>query len=716
MSPRHALLAVPLALAVGLGGSGAAAMVPADPTMPARMTAQPSVALGKLPASSVVGDGPVTDVVQLGDTVYALGTFGEIGRYTGPGRILDSATGADLPAPTFGDGQVSVVLADGAGGWYVAGDVRRGVVHVLADGTIDPAFAVKVDGLVSAIARDGDTLYLGGLFDHVHDANRENLAAVSATSGAVLPFSSDYPARVTELVYAPAADGVPATLYVGGDGVAGLDPVDGDMRMWSGGFDGDVRALALGDGVVYVGTHDLEAIDAVSGMPVHSFDPDVSSSVVHSLLLDGDRLYVGSDGGTERLVAVDPETGATDPTFDPQVSGGKATWGEPGGVFDLALDGDRLWVAGAFAEAGGDPAGGLAVLDAATGAATDVGVPRLHEQVNAVELSGGAAYVGGHFYLDDPLRTRGLAALDADTLEPRRGFRVHGPFRPGELTVAPNAVYVAPTHFLGYSPYRSEPPYFDDTTWTVHAYDPDTGAVDDARTHRIEDLTGITTLGGSLMVAQRLQDDVRFPRNRITVYAPNGTPARSFRVPLPGYITEMGTIDGDLLLAGSFRRTSPAGAPRNTALIRIDARTGTRRAYFDPRIHGPVNDISVWGDSIYASGLFHAVHQGLDQKRPGLTKLDARSVKSETFAPQVRGGRDPYQRATAVGDVVWTDTYPQRFLDAETGERVHPVGSLDDWLRAVTGDAGTLVVGSDEWTSLAGQGALQIGYVIAFPL
>ncbi|GAB3201498.1 hypothetical protein GCM10027062_23930 [Nocardioides hungaricus] len=709
MSPRLSILAaVLLALALGTGASSAVAMAPERPAAE-RSGNPPSVFLEQLPESSVVGDGAVLDVEQAGDTVYAYGAFTEIGRYSGPGRILDGATGADRPAPVFGDGQVSVALADGSGGWYVAGDARGGVVHVLADGSVDPAFEVGVgaDGLVSAIVRDGDTLYIGGLFDDVNGAARTNLAAVSATSGAVLAFTADVPRRVAEL--AVDAD----SLWVASaDTVSALDKGTGAARI-STAFGQDVRALALGDGVVYVGEDGLRAIDAESGEPVDGFADAVVDGTVHALLLAGGRLYVGTDGtdGSSKLIAVDPETGAKVASFDARVSGGTGSFGAPGGVYDLALDGDRLWVGGAFASAGGER-GNLAVLDAATGAALDVDVPSFHEQVNTVEVSGGAVYVGGHFYLRDPQRTRGLAALDAETLEPVRGFRAQAQRAYGELTVAPNALYVAPRHFLGYD---SRMPYYRPSTDTIRAFDPKTGAADPKRTlTKVEDLTGLTVLGSRLVVAQRLRDDVRFPSNRITVYRPNGAKAWSFKVPLRGYITNLDVVDGDLLVAGSFKRTAPNGGPRNTALLRLDPRTGQRRAYFDPRIDGPVNDVSVWGDAIYASGLFTKVHQGLDQDRPGLVRLDGRSTKSERFDPVVMGGTDWRQRAVAIGpDLVWADASPKNFLDATTGERVDLDGMIaDPWLYDVDGDADTVVLGGRDWKSLAGQGYADIGFVM----
>ena len=692
MSPRRSLLlALPLTVSLGLGVSGAAALEPTDASLH-RVANPPSIALGQLPEHTVVGDGAVIDVEQAGDVVYAYGGFEELGRYTGPGRILDGTTGADRPAPVFGNGQVSVTLADGDGGWYVGGDARGGVVHVLADGSVDAGFNTEINGLVSAIARDGNTLYVGGLFTKVNGIDRANLAAISAASGTLQPFATDAAEqRVTEL----ATDGDTLWMSVGKT-VTSLD--DSGVPLTATTFAGEVHALAVGDGVVYVGEQGIRALDPETGEPDSGFANAVSTGTVHVLLLDGDRLYAGTDGSTP-LLAVDPATGAADASFDGAIPAG-------GAVYDVALDGDRLWAGGRFA------GGKLAVLDAATGDGLDVGVPDLHLQVNAVEVSGGAIYVGGHFYLADPHRTHGLAALDAETMLPLPGFRADARRAYGELTVTPNAVYLAPSHALGYQSY---PPYYWHDRSTVSAFDPVTGAKDRARTHqRVENLTGVTALGSRLVIAQRLQDDVKFPSNRITVFAPNGKKAYSFKVPLQGYITQLGVVDGDLLVAGSFKRTAPSGGLRNTALLRLDPRTGERRAYFDPHIHGPVNDIAVLGDDIYASGLFHRVFEGVDQDRPGLVKLDGRSTPSQDFVPDINGGNNWLQRTVAIGpDLVWAEAYPDHFLDATTGERVTIPGyPTDPWLYDVDGDADTVVLGGRDFKTLAGQGYFDLGFVI----
>ena len=726
MSPRRPLaVAVPLALALALAASGAAALQPAERSAPP----EPYPDFGDLPTVSVVADGRVDQVVRSGDRVYALGGFGTVGRYTGPGRVLDATTGADRPVPVLPNGQVSVTVPDGAGGWYVGGDFGidyatnrgGGLQHVLADGTADPDFHATTDGLVSALALQGDTLYVGGDFGHVGGATRENLGAVSATDGSTLAFRADQDTRVTEI------EAGAGRVYVGTDHVEALDPVTGAAvpGFVSPTQDG-VSALLLAGGRLYVGGARLVAADPVTGAVDPAFDVQADASGefrFHTLLLAGGLLYAGStqhtvDGRPGRLVALDPATGAADPAFDPQVTGGEGTFPSPlGGVFDLALHGDRLWVGGAFDHAGGEPAGNLAVLDPATGARLDVAVPSLHRQVNAVDVSGDATYVGGHFYLDHPVSTQGIAALDATTLEPVPGFRVTKQPWWGDLVVAPNALYVGPTHFYGYDPHAANPPYFTARTDKVRAYDPDTGAVDRSRTHTVRNLTGLTTVGNDLVVAQRLEDDVKFPRNRIVVYGPDGTRLRAFPVPLRGYISSLTSVNGDLLAIGSFKRSTAEGFPRNTAMVRFRFADGARRTYFDPKIGGPVYDAAVQGRTIFASGLFHRVFQGLDFDRPGLTRMTARSGKSEQFRPASFAANRVLLRLSALGDTLWVGGFHSAFLDATTGAAVaDPTGGRADDISSVVRTHGGLDFGTVLYgVNIGGSSWNVMGYVGRVP-
>jgi hypothetical protein len=717
MVPRHIVVAVPVVLALGLGAASAAAQQPVPTTVsasPVFRAAEPNP--GDLVAGSVIGDGSIYDLVRDGDRLYAFGGFQTIGRYSGPGDVLDGATGEVVPGAVLGDGQVSVVVSDGAGGWYVGGDFTSvdgeptgGLAHVLADRSLDPEFsAVVTHGLVSAIALAGDTLYIGGDFERVNDAERSSIAALSAEDGSVLPFDASQGARVTELVASPTA------VYVGSNKLVAVDPVTGNaVPGFTSTVTGEVHALSLGGGRLYVGTQDLVALNPVTGAKDPAFDPGPPQAdrAYHSLLYTGSVLYAGSDR-TVRLAALDPATGSADPGFAPQVTGQNSTFGAPGGVYDLALDGDRLWAGGSFTSAGGDPAHGLAIFDAATGARADAGLPAYNKQVNAVELSGGDVYVGGTFYMTDWIRSNGIAVLDADTLEPDPSFQVKA-YAYGDPILSPSALYVTPNHFQGFDKRPDSPHLYYSYNSRLRAFDPDTGAALPDLTRSVHNLTGATAIGDRLYVARRLESDVKFPLNRVDVYNAAGHRVDTFLVPLRGYVTTLTSIDGDLVAAGSFKRTSSNGGPRNTAILRIDPATGDRRPSFDPKIHGPVYDVVAQGGSLYASGLFKEVFQLADSDRPGLTKMSAQSRQDGAFTPASFEGNRVLMRLHVDGDLLFVNEgLVPRFLDATTGEHVPALGGNSAFPTAfATAPGGGYTYAAQLFPNLGGSSYNPLGYL-----
>lgn len=716
MTSRRLFLVVPVVLALGLGTTGAAAQQPSGDSLlgTARSTPGPQNPLD-LPGGSVLADGPIYDLLGAGDRLYAVGGFRTIGRYAGPGDLLDAATGETTTSPGIADGQISVVVSDGTGGWYLGGDFSRigghpsgGLAHVLDDGTLDPAFLPVTDGLVSAMSLDGDTLYVGGDFSTVDGITRTHLAALSTVDGSVLPLSAPQSARVTELV------ATPGVLYVGSDHLTALDPATGDhLSAFVPPVIGDVHALALGGGRLYVGGHDLMALDPATGARDPAFDPGRPRAhrSYHSLVWTEGVLYVGSDRN-RRLAALDPATGHTVQGFAPELAGENGTSGGPGGVYDLALDGDRLWVAGSFTSAGGTTAHGLAVLDATTGARTDTGLPAYNRQVNAVELAGGHAFVGGTFFMSHWRRSRGIAALDATTLEPLPGFRVpHHAY--GEPMLTDAALYLAPNHFEGYETWAGSDYYYSYTS-RISAFDPDTGAALEGLTRKVRNLTGVTTIGNRLYVARRLENDVKFPHNRIVVYGPNGHRQRSFDVPLRGYITTLSSVGGDLVVAGSFKRRTSTGAPANTAMLRLDPLTGARRTWFDPKINGPVYEVARQGSDLYAAGVFKQVYQGIGFDRPGLVKLTSGSHKVDAFAPSGFPGRRFQLTLHPLGDLLFVNGWPQLFLDATTGERAaSPAGGGTVVSMATT--PGGYAYAGNLYPNLGGRTGLRLGFIAPAP-
>ncbi len=300
---------------------------------------------------------------------YGLGATATRGRLA----LVSAATGRALaPATPWPEpnGAVEAVVADDAGGWYIAGNfthvdgVRRPhIAHLLPDRTLDPAWKVEVDdtATLSRLVFDaaGQRLFVGGRFD--------KLGGIGVGNGVALDRMTAEPAQGAE-----------------------------DARI-----EGVVEAvLAVPEGGWYIGG----AFQSIAGVPrrglarVHAdgtldaeWNPDIDGEVT-SLAIIGDTLFLGGDftqvGGAprERLAAVDRATGRPTP-WNP---------GADGTVLVLSAADDTVYAGGAFAQIGGAARGHLAALDATTGLAT-AWAPDADAPVQALALSAGLVYVGGEF-------------------------------------------------------------------------------------------------------------------------------------------------------------------------------------------------------------------------------------------------------------------------------------------------------------------------------
>ena len=233
--------------------------------------------------------------------------------------------------------------------------------------------ASNVLGTVSS----GNTIYIGGSF-----------RTVGHSSGGGVPFSPGTGAPIAP--YPPVAGVVTIAIpdgrggwFIGGRfSAVGALPrshlahilADGGVDAWSPDPDGEVSALSLSDGILYLGgffttiagkvRHHIGAIDTRTGR-VTDWDPDANSNV-GPVLAVGNRVYVSGNfsqiGGRPltSLAALDAKTGRA---FD---------WNPAPNSYVAALAwGDSvLYVGGAFSAIGGQSRNLIAALDPSTGAAT----------------------------------------------------------------------------------------------------------------------------------------------------------------------------------------------------------------------------------------------------------------------------------------------------------------------------------------------------------
>ena len=183
------------------------------------------------------------------------------------------------------------------------------------------------DGGINAIARDGNTIYIGGYFSAVGPATGGGVPLGVADGAPGPPFP-----KVLGKVLAAAPDGT-GGWYIGGEftAVGGLERsnlahilADGSVAGWTPNPNGAIHALAVDGNKVYVGGEfswigwrwrdRIAAVDATSGTAT-PWNPD-ADAVVRALAVGGGKVYAGGEfssiGGQmrSRIAALDAASGA----------------------------------------------------------------------------------------------------------------------------------------------------------------------------------------------------------------------------------------------------------------------------------------------------------------------------------------------------------------------------------------------------------------------
>ena len=371
-----------------------------------------------------------------GGATYLGGSFSRVGILSGRGLTVDAiyGTAANANANLIADGVVHAAVPDGSGGTFVGGDFtvpgtsRRNLVHIRADGSIDPAFNPAVDGTVYAVGVLNGTVYIGGAFNYVSGQFRGGLGAV------------DMAGSITAWNPSPTPGGALANaihngrIYVGGpfgvingqyrNGLAALDAA-GSVQAWDPKLDiNSVSALHVANNKLYAGGR-FTRVGNAPRAALASFDVGGTGALtawnanaapcacqMHAIASAGSAIYVAgafaSYAGQARsaLMALDASSAAVLP-WSPKIEGAAYAIGA---VSDAA--GTRIYVGGSFDKANGTERANAAAFDA-TGKLMPWN-PAPDSTVNAVAPSTAGVYLGGEFKGMYSQARRGLAAYGSD--------------------------------------------------------------------------------------------------------------------------------------------------------------------------------------------------------------------------------------------------------------------------------------------------------------
>ena len=263
-------------------------------------------------------NGTVNTAARVDNTLYIGGSFSRIAPSTnalGSLVAVNPSTAAAIPGrvPLVVGGDVTAIIPDGSGGYYIGGgfdrvgsDRQPNLRRLDASGQLVPGFAPNA-GFVRALALAGGHLWVGGDFTFVSGQPRQRLAAIDPISGAARAFATD----ANNSVFAIAVSGT--QIFVAGsfteiagqprNRLAAFDATTGALLPWNPGADNTVNALAVDATSVFVGGSfsnvggvaraRLAAIDPATGATITTFAPPPMNNTVNTLLRHGPTLYSG---------------------------------------------------------------------------------------------------------------------------------------------------------------------------------------------------------------------------------------------------------------------------------------------------------------------------------------------------------------------------------------------------------------------------------------
>ncbi|MFO0448540.1 MAG: choice-of-anchor D domain-containing protein [Pseudomonadota bacterium] len=327
-------------------------------------------------------DGIVNAVVQDANYVYIGGSF----DYVGPNasnfaKITTSSVQPDVSYPAV-NGEVSGVVPDGVGGYYMFGDftqvgpyARNGLAHIKNDKSLDlawnpPALSNSVAStnvIINRVLADPSGIYVCGKFTHVGSVPRINIVRLLTSTGQ--PDAS---------WNANANDAFP-TLTAGCNDMV----INGNDFYVTGNF------TAIGSGTPLARQY-LAKLNKTTGACIGAFNYTLGF-VMYKMIYDGGFIY----GTSASVYKLDATTGASAPGYIvPAISGAS--------INQINSDGaGNLYAGGTFTSLGGQTVSGGAKINMTTGSVNPSWNPAFTSPngilITKIIIQGGFAYFGGSF-------------------------------------------------------------------------------------------------------------------------------------------------------------------------------------------------------------------------------------------------------------------------------------------------------------------------------
>ncbi|NND02660.1 MAG: hypothetical protein HKN91_07725 [Acidimicrobiia bacterium] len=400
-------------------------------------------------------------------------------------------------------------------------------------------------------------------------------------------------------------------------GPAAADPVPGDTWV----TDGDVDAMAIANGKVYIGgrftqvgpnTGGGAAVDSATGAYDPSFDR-VDGAVFAAVDDGAGGWYIGGDfnsvdGVSRPRVAHLDATGAVT-SWRPNITSGA--------VYALMRSGNTLYIGGEFGDVAGSTRNNIAAVDISSESAVLLAWdPDANAPVRAIESDGGSGIlVAGDFTMVGGVTRNRLAQIGAatgavDAWDPDANAAVNS------LAVDGTTVYVGGEFTTVGGTARASIAAVDVTTGALNVWDPGTDGVASA----------VATDGSVVYVGGSFANAGGATRTNLAAIDVSTGAATTWN-PDPDGVVNAVVVDGsEVVVGGEFLTIAGTARERAARLTSVGVVTG-----FDPDANDTVHALAVAGSTSYIGGLFSSVN-GADRGR--LAALDATTgVLDPTWAP-----------------------------------------------------------------------------------
>ncbi|CAA9320657.1 MAG: hypothetical protein AVDCRST_MAG56-6941 [uncultured Cytophagales bacterium] len=444
------------------------------------------------------------------------------------------------------------------------------------------------DGDVHAIARNGNTLYVGGRFSYV-GPNTGGGGAVDLTTGHLL--TKQFP-HINGEVAAVVADGT-GGWFIGGV----FTKVYGTPRYR--------LAHLLADG----------SLDQAWKVPVGEEDTLLLGGVSTLYLHEG-QLYIS--GGFDKIKG----QARTNFAVVNASTGELSDWApNPNGAIGTMIVSDNiLYVGGFFTYLSDAPRAHAAAFDLATRKLTGWN-PSLNRYVRSIIISGSAAYLCGDFDRVGNQPKPYLAAVTLDTGQLTSWSP--GPDRYVEaLALQGNVLYAGGSFTRIANEARQGLAAFDPATGQLLPFD--IGLQIASSISAIVPVNNLLYLGGSYRAAdgqRRFLGALDVQTGRFTSWDPKPT----FTV------LEIAVSGNSIFAGGSFESI---GGYYRSNVAALDATTGAATGWA-PSVSGKVNTIALYNNQVYLGGEFHRIN---NQPRYSLAAIDPVNGQLLPWRPDAEAG------------------------------------------------------------------------------